>query len=98
MNVVINISLNPLPYPLDNISFTWSHDGTPLTNDIAILTYSSVTFHRILREESGDYDVTATNFAQGRQVGNDTGSFHLDVICKFLWSGMYKHKNQKHMS
>ena len=83
-NVPVNLSQDPAPFPLDMIAFTWSRDGQPLTTGPSgpALTYSTVTFATIEREDAGNYTVVATNSVQDEQVGIDTGSFYLDVICK----------------
>ena len=73
---------------MNTLSFDWTRDGRPLTTGPA-LTYSSVTFSSIERTDSGTYSVLATNVVDGVQVGNDTGSFTLDVICEsVLCEGM----------
>ena len=80
-NVPIDLAVDPLPFPLDTISFNWSRDGRPLTTG-PTLTYSSMTFSSVERTDNGTYSVLATNVVDEAQVGNDTGSFTLDVICK----------------
>ena len=80
-NIPIDLTVDPLPFPLDTISFNWSRDGRPLTTG-PTLTYSSVTFSSVERTYSGIYSVLVANFVDGVQLGNDTGSFTLDVICK----------------
>ena len=85
-NVLIDISLDPEPFPLDTLSFSWTRNGQPLTGGSGIaLTHSSVTFAVIERTDSGEYSVSASNHVIGhplQQIGNDTGGFSLDVICK----------------
>ena len=82
-DVPIDLAVGPLPFPLDTISFNWSKDGRLLTTG-PMLTYSSVTFSIIERRDSGSYFVQAMNVVNEVQIGNDTGSFTLDVICKPL--------------
>ena len=64
----------------------WSKDGQPLNGPRPALTYNSVTFDNVRRTDAGNYTVVATNFVLNsttpEQVGNDTGSFYLDVLCK----------------
>ena len=46
-----------------------------------------MTFDTVRRTDAGNYTVTATNFAlrdPGVEVGSDTGSFFLDVLCKLI--------------
>ena len=85
-NVPVNLSQDPAPFPLDMISFIWSRDGQPLTTGPSgpALTYSTVTFATIEREDAGNYTVVATNSVEDEQVGSDTGNFYLDVLCK-MW-------------
>ena len=81
-NVPIDLRRDPVAFPEPSY-FTWNKDGQPLTG--LVLTYSSVTFATVWRTDAGNYTVSATNFVLGdstKQVGNDTGSFFLDVICR----------------
>ena len=66
--------------------FSWNKDGQALRTGLT-LTYSTVIFDVVRRVDAGNYSVTATNFVLPgspgtNQVGNDTGSFNLDVLCK----------------
>jgi hypothetical protein len=84
-NIPVDVRQLPAAFP-EPTFFNWNRDGQPLRNGL-ILTYSSVTFDTISREDAGNYSVSATNFVlPGRpgtdRVGNDTGAFYLDVICK----------------
>ena len=84
-NVTINLQQELVAFPEPTL-FSWSKDGQPLMADL-VLTYSNVTFATVRRADTGNYTITATNFvlpgSPGTdQVGNDTGSFYLDVICK----------------
>ena len=82
-NFLIDISQNPTAFPVESVSFTWTRDGQPLLSGPGLsLTYSSVTFSNVDRRDCGDYSVFASNVVDGIEVGNDTGSFYLDVICK----------------
>ena len=88
-NFLINISQNPTTFPEETVSFTWTRDGQPLSTGLGglSLTYSSVTFSSVTRQDSGNYSVFASNVVEGREVGNDTGSFRFDVICKlYAWN------------
>ena len=80
-NFPIDITQNPTAFPTETVSFSWTRNGQPLTTDPA-QTYSSLTFSSVDRSDSGNYSVFATNVVEGREVGNDTGSFYLNVICK----------------
>ena len=82
-NFLINICQNPTAFPVETVSFTWTRDGQPLSSGLGLsLTYSSLTFPNVARQDSGNYSVFASNVIEGREVGNDTGSFNVDVICK----------------
>ena len=85
-NVPVDLRQEPVAFP-EPTSFRWCKDGRHLTEvDRPTLTYSNVTFSTVRREDSGNYTISATNFVIGsntEQVGNDTGNFYLDVICKF---------------
>ena len=83
LNVPVDLHQEPAGFPEPTL-FSWSKDGQSLTG--LTLTYSNVTFDTIQRADAGRYTVSATNFVIGsqiEQVGSDTGSFYLDVICKF---------------
>ena len=84
-NVTIDLHQEPAAFPEPTL-FNWKKDRQPLA-DQAVLTYSNVTFGTVRRADTGNYTVAATNFVlpgspENNQVGNDTGSFYLDVICK----------------
>ena len=86
-NVHVDLLQDPAPFPLPG-AFSWMKDGLPLTNleqQLLLLTYSNITFPTIERQYSGHYIIFATNTDINdptRPIGNDTGSFYLDVICK----------------
>ena len=84
-NITVDLSQEPAAFPEPTV-FSWNKGGQPLMTDL-LSTYSNVTFDTVRRADAGSYTITATNFVLpgspgGNQVGNDTGSFHLDVICK----------------
>ena len=84
-NVTIDLHQGPDAFPESTV-FNWDKDGQPLRPDL-LLTYSNVTFDTVNRADAGNYAVTAINFVLPgspgtNQVGNDTGSFYLNVICK----------------
>ena len=96
-NFVVRLEENSINVPIDlrqepaaaafpePTLFQWYKDGQPLTRADRTLTYSNVTFDTISRVDAGNYAVSTTNFVIGsntEQVGSDTGSFYLDVICK----------------
>ena len=75
----------PFPFPQQ---FQWMKDGVNVTNSSRIsYGYPIVVFENVLREDIGNYTLTAANFRldnESLQVGNDTGSFFLDVFCKCI--------------
>ena len=82
-NVPVDLRQEPTAFPEPTL-FIWNKDGQPLTG--LPLTYSNVTIGIVRRTDAGNYTVSATNFVIGSstvQVGNDTGSFYLDVICEY---------------
>lgn len=89
LNVPINLLLDPATFP-EPSSFEWLKDGQPLRNGLTT-TYFSVTFSAVLRSDAGSYVVNATNFLLDiatQPVGNDAGSFSLDVLCKWMCIGI----------
>lgn len=63
-------------------------DGVNVTNSSQITYgYPTIVFQYVLREDIGNYTLSATNFRldnESLQVGNDTGSFFLNVFCKWM--------------
>ena len=83
-NISVDLRQEPAAFP-EPTSFVWYKDGLPLTDFKQ--TYSNVTFDSIGRMDVGNYTVFARNFISGgsmERVGNDTGSFHLDVLCELV--------------
>ena len=84
INAVIDLRQEPAAFPEPTI-FTWRKNGQLLTHFDQ--TFSNVTIPSIERADAGNYSVFATNFVLDgsmEQVGNDSGSFYLDVICKLF--------------
>ena len=85
--IPVNISegLAAFPEPISQ----WSKDGQLLDGSRPELIYSTVTFDNVRRLDAGNYTVISTNYlldSTTEQVGNDTGSFYLDVICKLQFA------------
>ena len=80
--IPVNLSEGLAAFP--EPTFQWTKDGESLNGPI--LTYNSVMFSSVRRADAGNYTVLATNSKLNsttpKQVGNDTGSFYLDVLCK----------------
>ena len=81
--IPVNISegLAAFPEPTSQ----WNKDGQPLSGSRPVLTYDSVTFDNVMRSDAGNYTVVVTNYVLSsttEQVGSDSGSFSLDVLCK----------------
>jgi hypothetical protein len=87
LNVPIDLLQEPAAFP-EPSDFEWLIGGQPLRQNGRITTtYSSVIFASVMRTDTGNYTVNATNFLLDdvtQPVGNDVGSFYLDVLCK--WS------------
>ena len=86
-NVPIDLLQEPEAVP--EPKFDWFVDGRQLRSG-ATTTYSSVTFDSVLRTDAGNYVVNATNYLldnSSQPVGSDTGSFSLDVLCKWTCIG-----------
>ena len=82
-DITVDLLQDPAPFPEPRI-FTWSKDGQLLLADISH-TYSNMTFPSVRRNNTGNYTVSATNFLldnSSQELGSDTGSFYLDVLCK----------------
>ena len=84
-NVTIDLHQDPAPYPKPTV-FAWYKDGLLLSGAGLVLTYSTATFATVRRVDTGNYAVSAVNFGKSQQIGNDSGGFHLDVICKLKCS------------
>ena len=83
VNVPVDLRQDPPAFPEPTV-FTWMRNGQASLRSGLTTTYSKVTFDSVMRTDAGNYTVTATNFVldnRTTQVGNDTGSFYLDVLC-----------------
>ena len=87
----------PAPFPIPTV-FIWYKDGQQLSmSDISVdWTYSIATFSTVSRVNAGHYAVSTTNFGKNQQIGNDSGGFHLDVICKLKCS-LFVHQFTKYV-
>ena len=84
LNILIDLLKEPTAFP-EPSDFEWLLDGQPLRGNGITTSYSSVLFASVMRTDAGNYTVNATNFLldnSSQPVGSDTGSFHLDVVCK----------------
>ena len=85
LNVLIDLHQEPAAFP-EPSDFEWLIGGQPLVRRNGIITsYSSIIFGSLMRSDSGNYTVNATNYLLDnvtQPVGSDTGSFYLDVLCK----------------
>ena len=84
LNVPVDLNRDPEAIAFPEPIFNWTRNGIPLS-DPFLLTYSQITFASVSRNNAGQYEVSAINFILNstEQLGSDTGSFNLDVICKF---------------
>ena len=86
LNVLIDLNQEPAAFP-EPSDFEWLIGGQSLIRRNGIVTsYSSIIlFGSLMRSDSGNYTVNATNYLLDnvtQPVGNDIGSFYLDVLCK----------------
>ena len=84
----INLGQAPDAFPFPQ-QFSWTTNN----NSRVAFGYPSVTFLPFIREDTGTYNLTATNYRLDNTsvvVGMDTGSFTLDVQCKFGFGGCRK--------
>ena len=91
IHVPIDLRQEPTAFP-EPSDFEWLIGGQSLRQNGLTTTYSSVTFDSVMRSDSGNYTVNATNFLldnANEPVGNDMGSFYLDVLCKWMCVGSY---------
>ena len=96
VNVPVDLRQDPPAFPEPTEpNFTWMRNGQPLRSGLTT-TYSNVTFDSVARSDAGNYTVTATNFLLNDstiQVGSDSGSFYLDVLCEHLCCSYRKSSN-----
>ena len=81
-NVVIDLLQGPGVFPEPTI-FVWNKDRLILHNQLQtslMLTYSSVTFASVRRDDRGKYTVFGLRDLF-KPLENYTGNFFLDVIC-----------------
>ena len=87
INVPVDLLQDQAAFP-EPSNFVWLRDGQPLRQSGLTIIYSSITFDSVMRTDSGNYTVSATNFLLDNPtvpVGSDYGSFYLDVLCKSSW-------------
>lgn len=85
-NVSIDISDSYPAFPFPMI-FQWQRNGINIASNTSTVTYGYpvVNFANVSRSDTGNYSLTATNFlldGSDEQLGNDSGSFNLNVLCK----------------
>jgi hypothetical protein len=86
LNVPVDLLQEPTAFP-EPSDFEWLIDGQPLRRSGITTSYSRVTFASVMRSDTGNYTVNATNYLLDNvtePVGNDRGSFYLNVVCKLL--------------
>ena len=85
VEIDVGIGVESFPFPQE---FQWKRDGVPVMNSSRIsYGYTSVVFQSVQREDGGNYTLSATNYRlddEDQQVGSDTGSFFLNVLCKWF--------------
>ena len=86
LNVPIDLLRESAAFP-EPSNFEWLKGGQPLGQNRITTSYSSIIFASVMRSDTGNYTVTATNFLLDKAtqpIGSDMGSFSLDVICKLI--------------
>ena len=85
----ISLQLDPEAFPIPGPGqYQWTKNGQNVTsNDRITYNYPTVSFGNVRREDAGTYELYAANYkvlSDGTtiQIGNDTGSFTLDVLCE----------------
>ncbi len=80
----MNLETGRSAFPLPEVE--WTKDGQSISSSSGrVFGYPSLTISSVARSDSGVYSLSAMNFVLDeplRQIGNDTGSFTLDVLCK----------------
>ena len=86
LNAKVDLSESPPAFPFPRI-FQWQKNGAFVDANTSMVTfgYPSVVFENVSRSDSGNYSLMATNYLldnPDEMLGNDSGSFFLDVLCK----------------
>lgn len=84
---VIDLAELPLSAP-DPSDYTWYLNGEAITSDnrrtLGHPTYSTLRITRLDPTDLGNYSLRATNYLKnGSVIGSATGSFNLNVLCKY---------------
>ena len=95
----VTVRGTPEAFPTPPQFYQWSKGGVDLSDSTdTTYEYPTVTFDSVLREDAGTYVLTARNYEceewalsppdftctqSSVLIGNDTGSFVLDVLCKY---------------
>ena len=87
MAITVDLSEEILPPAFPFPVFQWMRNGVHTVNisGSVVYGYPSVTFFNISRNAAGIYSLFAQNFVindTGKAVGNDSGGFTIDVLCK----------------
>ena len=86
-NVQVNLERGRAAFPFPQ--FVWMKDNIALSNATGrSFGYPSFSFNPVARSDSGTYTLSATNFFLEDpfpELGNDTVSFDIDVVCKSIW-------------
>ena len=85
--IVDGLEEQPAAYPFP--IFQWTRNGIPVVNISESVSYGypSINFYNISRTAAGNYSLFAENYVINStgtsiMVGNDMGSFTLDVFCE----------------
>ena len=89
-DVAVNLEEGRSAFPTP--MFEWTQNGQPAMNGSGrVFGYPSLTISSVARTDRGMYTLSARNFELGttNEIGNDAGTFTLDVLCKSHSSLVY---------
>ena len=83
-NMEVNLESGRPAFPQP--TFEWTKDGQAISNSSGrVFGYPALNIDTVDRSDSGLYTLAARNTILEEpfdEIGNDTGSFTLDVVCK----------------
>lgn len=79
----LNETSEAFPFPQD---YQWRRNGAEAVNSsTVVLGYPAISFFSILRSDSANYILTATNYRLDypeQKLGTEVGSIQINVLCK----------------
>lgn len=81
---VDNLEMEPKAFPFPTFWWTRNSVGVMNVSGSVYFGYPAVIFSNVSRNDTGTYSIFAENsiIDGDEMIGNDTGSFILDVLCK----------------